>query len=129
MRFPKRDSIDQIELAELNLAMKESILAGNWAAREIIQAWLHSVTQWLITYYSLKSRLIVLLKRYGCYFSSVCNYKSWMHSYESGQDEAIDQDHRAKAWVQMSRDSHVGHVINSHQKENPTYSSCSIAYK
>ena len=38
MRFAKRDSIDQIELAELNLAMKESILAGNWAAREIIQA-------------------------------------------------------------------------------------------
>jgi len=71
-KLKTRDSIDQIELKELNSAMKEAILAGNWAAREIIQ-------------------------RYGCSFSSVCNYKSWRHSYESGQDEAIDQDHRAKA--------------------------------
>ena len=38
MSSPKRDSIDQIELNELASTMKEAILAGNWAAREIIQA-------------------------------------------------------------------------------------------
>lgn len=71
-KLKTRDSIDQIDLTELNLELKEAILAGNWAAREIIQ-------------------------RYGCYFSSVCNYKSWRHNFESGQDETIDQDQRAKA--------------------------------
>ena len=52
----------------------------------------------LLLIINYKSRLIVLSKRYGCSFSSVCNYKSWRHNFlETGQDETIDQDHRAKA--------------------------------